>query len=231
MEQRHLLSTGQTGRTGLNRDAILRLLAERPHRHDRSDLTTAHVLAREAADRPATTLAQQLGIPLTPAAVLVPLVLREVGPFVLLTQRTAHLAHHAGQISFPGGRMEAEDDSPIATALRETEEEIGLDRSHVEVVGDLDPYVTITGFCVTPVVGLITPPFTLTPDSFEVAEIFEVPLPFLLDRRNHQRHHRLTANGQKRYYYAIPYQERYIWGATAAMLVNLAEILHPVPHD
>ncbi len=230
MEQRHFLSTGQAGRTGLTRDAILRLLAERPHRHDRSDVATARLLAPEAADRPADQEPQRHQA-LTAAAVLVPLVLREDGPFVLLTQRTAHLAHHAGQISFPGGRMEAEDDNPIATALRETEEEIGLDRRHVEVAGDLDPYVTITGFRVIPVVGLISPPFSLTPDSFEVAEIFEVPLPFLLDRRNHHRHHRLTADGQKRYYYAIPYQERYIWGATAAMLVNLAEILHPGGHD
>jgi len=155
------------------------------------------------------------------------LVLREPGLTVLLTQRTAHLANHAGQISFPGGRMEEEDTDAIETALRETEEEIGLDRRHVELLGFLDPYVTITGFLVTPVVGLVTPPFELTLDSFEVAEAFEVPLAFLLDRANHQRHFRTTPQGQKRYYWAMPFEERYIWGATAGMLVNLSEVLEP----
>ena len=123
----------------------------------------------------------KLAVPLTPAAVLFPIVLRDNGQTVLLTQRTAHLKDHAGQISFPGGRVEAEDESPIHTALRETEEEIGLARKHVEVLGFLPEYRTGTGFRVTPVVALVTPPFELALDPFEVAEAFEVPLAFLLD--------------------------------------------------
>jgi 8-oxo-dGTP pyrophosphatase MutT (NUDIX family) len=111
------------------------------------------------------------------AAVLIPLVQRPDGLTVLLTQRTAHLSNHAGQISFPGGRAEDEDSSPIETALRETEEEIGLHRRHVEIVGVLPDYVTGTGYVVTPVIGLVTPPFELIAESNEVAEIFEVPLP------------------------------------------------------
>lgn len=224
MEQGHLSSFGQAGRLGLTRDEIVRRLAAGPRRHDRSDLDTAHLLANSADERP--TLAPP-SRPLTPAAVLVPLVRRDSGLTVLLTQRTAHLANHGGQISFPGGRMETDDRDATAAALRETEEEIGLDRAHVEVLGFLDSYVTITGFSVAPVVGLVTPPFTLILDSFEVAEAFEVPLAFFLDRANHQRHFRTTPQGQKRYYWAMPYQERYIWGATAGMLVNLAEVLDP----
>ncbi|HVI50036.1 MAG TPA: CoA pyrophosphatase [Candidatus Sulfotelmatobacter sp.] len=224
MEQGHLSSFGQAGRSGLTRDEIVRRLAEGPRRHDRSDVATAHSLANSADERPGLI---QPDRPLTPAAVLVPLVRRDTGLTVLLTQRTAHLANHAGQISFPGGRMETEDRDATAAALRETEEEIGLDRGHVDVVGFLDPYVTITGFSVTPVVGLVSPPFDLALDSFEVAEAFEVPLSFFLDRTNHQRHFRTTPQGQKRYYWAMPYQERYIWGATAGMLVNLAEVLNP----
>jgi 8-oxo-dGTP pyrophosphatase MutT (NUDIX family) len=162
---------------------------------------------------------------LTPAAVLVPLVERVEGYTVLLTQRTAHLEHHAGQISFPGGRAEEEDASPVETALREAEEEIGLHRRHVvEIAGFLDLYQTITGFLVTPVVGLVTPPFELTLDEFEVAEVFEVPLEFVLDPCHHQRRSMLY-KGQQRSYYVIPYENRFIWGATAAMLVNFARRL------
>ena len=167
---------------------------------------------------------------LTPAAVLVPLVERAEGYTVLLTQRTAHLEHHAGQISFPGGRAEAEDESPVATALREAEEEIGLHRRHVvEIAGFLDLYETVTGFLVTPVVGFVTPPFELALDAFEVAEAFEVPLAFILDPRNHERRAMLY-KGQQRSYYVIPYENRFIWGATAAMLVNFARRLtdHPL---
>ena len=162
---------------------------------------------------------------LTPAAVLVPLVERSEGYTVLLTQRTAHLEHHAGQISFPGGRAEEEDVSPVETALREAEEEIGLHRRHVvEIAGFLDLYQTVTGFLVTPVVGLVTPPFELTLDEFEVAEAFEVPLEFILDPRHHERRSMLY-KGQQRRYYVIPYQDRFIWGATAAMLVGFARRL------
>lgn len=162
---------------------------------------------------------------LTPAAVLVPLVERSMGYTVLLTQRTAHLEHHAGQISFPGGRAEQEDGSPVDTALREAEEEIGLQRRHVvEIAGFLDLYQTVTGFLVTPVVGFVTPPFELALDAFEVAEAFEVPLDFILDPRNHE-HRSMLYKGQQRRYYVIPYEDRFIWGATAAMLVNFARRL------
>jgi 8-oxo-dGTP pyrophosphatase MutT (NUDIX family) len=162
---------------------------------------------------------------LTPAAVLVPLVERLEGYTVLLTQRTAHLEHHPGQISFPGGRAEEGDASPVETALREAEEEIGLLRRHVvEIAGFLDLYQTVTGFLVTPVVGLVTPPFELRLDEFEVAEAFEVPLEFILDPRHHE-HRSMVYKGQQRRYYVIPYEERLIWGATAAMLVALARRL------
>lgn len=158
--------------------------------------------------------------PLRAAAVLVPIVLRVPEPTVLLTRRTAHLHHHPGQVSFPGGRVEPEDLSPVDTALRETEEETGLKRAHIELLGCLPLYRTGTGFEVTPVVGLVTPPFELLPDPFEVAEVFEVPLSFLLDPANHQRH-RLEVRGQDREYYAMPYGDYFIWGATAGMLVSL----------
>lgn len=161
---------------------------------------------------------------LTPAAVLFPIVLHPAGLTVLLTQRTAHLRDHAGQISFPGGRVEADDLSPTHTALRETEEEIGLSREHIEIAGFLPEYRTGTGFCVTPVVALVRPPFTLQPDPFEVAEIFEVPLAFLLDPANHQRHS-LHYRGALRNYFAMPYGDYFIWGATAGMIRSLSERL------
>lgn len=163
-------------------------------------------------------------LPLKPAAVLVPLVDRPGEITVLFTRRTSHLAHHAGQISFPGGHIEPEDGGPAATALRETEEEIGLDRRHVRLIGHLDTYVTRTGFVVTPVVGIVTPPFRLVPDPEEVAEVFEVPLAFLLDPQNHQRCS-ATFEGVERHFYAMPYGRHFIWGATAGMLVNLYDIV------
>ena len=161
---------------------------------------------------------------LRPAAVLVPLVSRGAGLTILLTQRTDHLYDHAGQISFPGGRCEAGDASPVATALRETFEEIGLPQSHVEVLGSLPEYTTVTGYRVTPVVGLVSSPPTLSLDAFEVAEAFEVPLAFFLDPGNHQRN-TLQYQGRTRHYYAMPYEQRYIWGATAGMLMNLYALL------
>ena len=164
------------------------------------------------------------GLPLTPAAVLFPIVLRDDGHTVLLTQRTAHLRDHAGQISFPGGRVEAADMSPLHTALRETEEEIGLDRQQVKILGYLPEYRTGTGFRVTPVVALVTPPFELALDPFEVAEAFEVPLSFLLDPANHQRHS-LHYRGALRHFYAMPYGDYFIWGATAGMIRSLTERL------
>ncbi len=163
--------------------------------------------------------------PLRPAAVLVPLVDREDGFTVLFTRRTAHLAHHAGQISFPGGHIEPDDGGPIETALRETEEEVGLHRWHVRVLGRLDTYVTRTGFVVTPVIGLVTPPFITAPDPNEVDEVFEVPLAFLLDPANHQRCS-AEFEGVTRYFYAMPYGDYYIWGATAGMVVNLWQLLN-----
>lgn len=158
-----------------------------------------------------------------PAAVLVPLVRREEGFTVLFTRRTAHLYDHAGQISFPGGRSEP-GESPEATALRESEEEIGLAPRQVEIIGSLQEYVTVTGYRVTPVVGLVSLPLELKPDEFEVAEIFEVPLEVLLDPANHQRNS-LHHEGVERHYYAVPYREYYIWGATAGMLMNFYAFL------
>ena len=161
---------------------------------------------------------------LRPAAVLVPLIDRAEGMSVLLTQRTAHLSAHAGQIAFPGGRVEPEDSDAVAAALRETEEEIGLARERVTLVGRLDTYVTGTGFEITPVVGIVSTPFALTVDPFEVADVFEVPLSFVLDPGNHRRTER-DFEQRRRVFFVLPYQGRNIWGATAGMLVNLAEVL------
>jgi 8-oxo-dGTP pyrophosphatase MutT (NUDIX family) len=157
------------------------------------------------------------------AAVLVPVIDRGDALTVLFTRRTAHLHDHAGQISFPGGRTEPGEDA-LQTALRETEEEIGLARGRVHVLGELNCYTTVTGYCVTPVVGVVQPPFDLAPDDFEVAEVFEVPLAFLLDPTNHQRN-QLVHDGVRRHYYAMPYGPYYIWGATAGMLMNLYRFL------
>ncbi len=160
------------------------------------------------------------GEALTPAAVLVPIVLRPEAPTLLLTQRTAHLRDHASQISFPGGRIEPEDATVVHAALRETQEEVGLAAEHIEVVGYLPEYRTSTGFSVTPVVAFVTPPFPLQPDPFEVAEVFEVPLAFLLDPANHQQHE-VHWRGRLRQYYAMPYGDYFIWGATAGMIMSL----------
>jgi len=153
------------------------------------------------------------------AAVLIPLVEREQW-HVLLTKRTDHLNNHAGQVSFPGGRADAEDHSPLDTALREAEEEVGIQPSLIETVGLLEAHKTVTGFNVIPVVGLVKPEFTLAIDSFEVAEVFEVPLPILMDISRYQRNE-IEYQGEKRYYWELMYKEFRIWGATAAMLYNL----------
>ena len=157
---------------------------------------------------------------LTKAAVLVPIVAHPESLTVLFTQRTTHLKAHSGQVSFPGGRAEPHDATPEFTALRETEEEIGLRADAVEVLARLPDYCTRTGYCVTPVVGLLTPPLALSPDPREVADVFEVPLAFLLDARNHRRETR-EFQGRSVGFFAIAYEDRYIWGATAGMLVNL----------
>ncbi|AMW34709.1 CoA pyrophosphatase [Haematospirillum jordaniae] len=161
---------------------------------------------------------------LCPAAVLVPLVCHPSACTVLLTRRTDHLDHHAGQIAFPGGRLDAVDKDAVDCALRETAEETGLDRRGVDVVGRLDDYRTVTGFRVTPVVGLLSPPLGLDPDPGEVAEVFEVPLDFVLDPRNH-RQNQIVVNGQSRLFYSLSWKDYYIWGATAGMLVNLSRVL------
>jgi 8-oxo-dGTP pyrophosphatase MutT (NUDIX family) len=178
---------------------------------------------RGAVETPFIVAAETADI-LVPASVLVPLIDHPEGLTVLLTQRTSHLSAHAGQISFPGGRSEPEDADAIATALRETQEEVGLPATNVEVIGRLDTFVTGTGFSVTPVVALVRLPFSLRPDPYEVAEVFEVPLAFVVDPINHERH---TAEykGRQHEYFLLPYENRKIWGATAGMLVNLAEVL------
>ena len=169
---------------------------------------------------------EMVGEKLRRAAVLVPLVERPEGVTVLLTRRTDHLTSHAGQISFPGGGAEELDSSPIETALRETEEEIGLSRRHIEIIGVLPDYATISAYRVTPVVALIQPPFDLRPDPGEVAEAFEVPLAFLMDGLNHQRRViELPQGAGKRAFYTMPYEQYFIWGATAAMLRNLFHLL------
>jgi len=165
---------------------------------------------------------------LRPAAVLLPIMAR--GPenaaqlTMLFTRRAVHLKDHSGQVSFPGGRVAQNDPSPEATALREAREEIGLDPGRVELLGRMPEYHTRTGFRITPVVGIVTPPFELQPDAGEVEEIFEVPLAFLLDPANHQRQSR-EWQGELRWFFAMPYERHYIWGATAGMLVNFARHL------
>ncbi len=159
----------------------------------------------------------------TAAAVLIPVVLHEELT-VLFTQRTAHLKSHAGQVSFPGGRAEPGDASAEYTALREAEEEIGLPRERVEVLGRLPEYRTRTGFRVTPVIGVVAPPLALAPDPREVESVFEVPLAFLLEERNRERRTR-EFQGLQVGYYVYEYQGHVIWGATAGMLVNLHRML------
>ncbi len=162
--------------------------------------------------------------PVNDAAVLVPMVARDGDVHLLFTHRTEHLSAHAGQISFPGGRVEARDASREETALRETEEEIGLARHRVQVLGALPEYLLPSGFRITPVVGWITAPFDTQPDPYEVADIFEAPLKHFLDVRRYQRRD-YHFGGRHRHYVAIPYEGRYIWGATAGMLLSLAHVL------
>ncbi|HEY4998248.1 MAG TPA: CoA pyrophosphatase [Usitatibacter sp.] len=165
---------------------------------------------------------------LKPAAVLLLVVNHAADPTVVFTQRTAHLADHAGQISFPGGRCDEGDCTPERTALREAEEEVGISSDRVEILGRLPEYRTSTGYSVTPVVGWAEPPLEFSPDPHEVADIFEVPLAFLLDPGNH-RYESAFHKGRMRRYWAMPYGERFIWGATAGMLVTFHRILIPRP--
>jgi 8-oxo-dGTP pyrophosphatase MutT (NUDIX family) len=159
------------------------------------------------------------------AAVLVPIVDREDGLTVLLTQRATHLKNHAGQISFPGGRIEGADEGPLAAALRETEEEIGLSRQHVTFTGYLEPHLVLTGYWVTPVVGFVQPGFALHLDHREVDSTFEVPLLHVLDVANHKARERMLGTTKVRVY-DIPYGEHHIWGATAGMLMSLYKLLN-----
>lgn len=158
------------------------------------------------------------------AAVLIPIVNRPDGPTVLLTQRVETLRMHAGQIAFPGGRLDSLDETPFAAALREAQEEIGLEPDQVEIITTLDCYRTRTGYNITPVVGIVQPGFSLTLQETEVADAFEVPLSFLIDPSRRVQESRLY-EGVPRFFYAIPYGSRYIWGATAGIIVNLADVL------
>lgn len=159
------------------------------------------------------------------AAVLVPIIDHPGGLTVLLTRRPDHMNKHAGQVAFPGGRIDTDDADAIAAALREAEEEVGLAAEHVEIIGRLDSMRTGTGFHILPIVGLVTPGFTVKQNAHEVEEVFEVPLAFLMDPANHQRKS-AEYNGQLRHYFAMPYKDYNIWGATAGMLVNLYNRLY-----
>jgi 8-oxo-dGTP pyrophosphatase MutT (NUDIX family) len=179
---------------------------------------TMEQLCRQADTRP-------LDSPIA-ASVLIGLVEREDGLKLLLTQRTSHLTDHGGQISLPGGRAEIDDGSAIETALREAEEEIGLNASQVEILGLLPDYFTVTAYRITPVVALVHPPLDLLADPFEVEEIFEVPLEFLMNGGHHQRRSVPLPDGSgRRTFYSMPYEHRFIWGATAGILRNLFHFL------
>ena len=219
MEQRSVLPSGSAGFRPLTPDEVAARLAAAP----RGGLRRS----QDAAGRGDHYLNPGLfpDRPLVPAAVLVPLVVRPAGLTVLFTLRTAHLSDHAGQISFPGGRIDPGDRDEREAALRETREEIGLAPANVRLIGRLDTYVTRTGFRVEPLVGLLAPPLDLQPDPREVADIFEASLDFLIDPANRRRDSRIY-EGSERFYWAISWKGRYIWGATAGMLVNLADVLH-----
>jgi len=199
--------------------------------------TRAEIVSRLAASPPleelltADDLERQATIgagELKPAAVLILVVNHPADPTIVFTQRTAHLADHAGQISFPGGRADERDATPERTALREAEEEIGVTPDRVEVLGKLPEYNTGTGYRVTRIVGWAEPPLKYAPDPHEVADVFEVPLAFLLDEGNH-RYESAFFKGRMRKFWSMPYGERFIWGATAGMLVTFHRILIPRP--
>ncbi len=164
-------------------------------------------------------------LPLKPAAVLIPLIDRPQGMTVLLTKRAQHLKAHSGQVSFPGGRCEEYDKHAMETALRETEEEVGINRSHIQILGAMEDYETVTGYVITPVIGLIKPNFTLIVDEGEVDEAFELPLDYILDESNHELQNRVW-NEQRRYYYVLMNEKHNVWGATAAMLVRFAKLIN-----
>lgn len=205
----HLLAELEAGETYTLRSVLLREAPALPLVPTRSDFDL------NPSIRPKEPRALQ------PAAVLMPII-GGTTPRVLFTERSPHLPRHAGQVSFPGGRADASDASLVQTALRETQEETGIDPAFVTVAGFLDTYETGTGYAILPVVGVLSGGFSLKPDVSEVERIFEVPLAFLLDPRNREQGHGQW-QGQKRTYYSFHYQEHRIWGATAAMIVNFAE--------
>jgi 8-oxo-dGTP pyrophosphatase MutT (NUDIX family) len=189
-----------------------------------------YALALRAAAKAKGVAEGAPGLELTRAAVLVGFVDRPQGPTVLLTQRTAHLADHGGQISFPGGRMEEGDADIVAAALRETEEEVGLPPASVTVAGALEDHGTVSGYRVTPIVGVVRPPFALKLDPFEVDEAFEVPFAFIQDPAN-RRHEAVTRGDTVRHIYTFPYEGRRIWGFTARILARVADIVNGVETD
>lgn len=233
MEQEHLLSPGESGLDALDLERVSQRLRQRaplangnaPKPFVRGPSHSDYGLRGDHELNPDPDYYDP-AMELRAASVLVPLVERSEGLNILLTQRAGHLSCHAGQISFPGGRLEIRDNGPLACALRETEEEIGLPRSQVRPLGQLETYITRTGFEITPFVGALEPPLELKPDPGEVEEIFEVPLSFVLNEQNCRTESR-EFRGQQRYFYVYPYGERYIWGATAGMLKNLCELLLP----
>lgn len=178
-----------------------------------------HNIYRPDEDYPTTEL------PLKSAAVLIPLVNHADGMTVLFTKRAQHLKTHSGQVSFPGGKCEPTDSHAMDTAIRETVEEVGIDRSHIEVLGAMEDYETITGYVITPVVGVISPDYSLTLDEGEVDEAFELPLDFILNEENHELQSRVW-NEQRRYYYVLMNDKHDVWGATAAMLVRFARLIN-----
>jgi 8-oxo-dGTP pyrophosphatase MutT (NUDIX family) len=198
-------------------------LARRRLRETPPDLADA--LANPRGDHSLDGLPLVAPLDPKPAAVLVPVVLREPEPFVLLTERAASLRQHSGQIAFPGGRVDPEDGSALEAACREAEEEIGLSRRFVRPLGYLDAYLSGTNYLVTPVVARVEPGYTLALNPDEVAATFEVPLRFLMDAANHQLHEK-ELRGRRRRYYAMPYGAHYIWGVTAGIIRNLYERLY-----
>lgn len=184
----------------------------------------------DAATRPVLELGGLItpDAPVTPAAVLAPIVRRPDGFTVLLTLRSSSMPSHAGQVSFPGGRMQPEDDGPIDAALRETFEETGIGREFITPLGGFGAYRTATNYLITPVVAFVDPAFALNPDPREVDDVFETPLAFLMDAANHERHAR-EWQGARREYYAMPWEGRYIWGITAGMIKALYDRLYEDP--
>lgn len=204
---------------------LLRRLADLPAPARRGAPESKTALTAPRGDHDLNPELYDPASPLRDAAVLVPIVDRARELTVILTRRSDELPDHPGQISFPGGRIDPGDDGAEDAALREAHEEVGLPRDRVRLIGRLDTYLVRTGYCVVPVIGLVSPPLVLTPEQGEVEEIFEVPLAFFLNGANRQTHSRIF-HGKERFFYAYPYRDYFIWGATAGMLSNLAEVLH-----